>query len=105
MKLSTLIRAAGLLLCAGCALTPARAAHDPQWTDAWRAGPDSPGPALQAQTLRQVIRSSIGGARAGAPVEPVWQRAAAAAGREHLPALVDRGVDDARQRPSHRFPQ
>jgi lysophospholipase L1-like esterase len=31
------------------------------WVGAWSAAPDSPGPALDSQTLRQIVRTSIGG--------------------------------------------
>lgn len=32
-----------------------------QWVDAWSAPPDSAGPSLQAKTIRQIVRTSIGG--------------------------------------------
>jgi lysophospholipase L1-like esterase len=32
-----------------------------RWVATWGAAPDSPGPALKAQTIRQIIRTSIGG--------------------------------------------
>jgi len=59
-----------LRLCASIACTlllglgmarPALAASDPGWRPAWTAVPDSPGPALKAGTIRQVLRTSIGG--------------------------------------------
>jgi lysophospholipase L1-like esterase len=37
---------------------PAKAVR---WVTTWAAAPDSPGPPLKAQTLRQIIRTSIGG--------------------------------------------
>lgn len=36
-------------------------AKDIRWVTTWAAAPDSPGPPLKAQTLRQIIRTSIGG--------------------------------------------
>lgn len=65
MLRSTLNRAAlGLLFCLIGAM-PVQAADVPatdvHWVAAWGAAPVSAGPALQAQTVRQRIRSSIGG--------------------------------------------
>jgi lysophospholipase L1-like esterase len=37
------------------------ATKDARWVATWGAAPDSPGPPLKAQTLRQIIRTSIGG--------------------------------------------
>lgn len=39
----------------------AHGAANAQWSTTWSAVPDSAGPALNAQTIRQVIRTSIGG--------------------------------------------
>jgi lysophospholipase L1-like esterase len=39
----------------------AHKASDPGWRPAWTAVPDSPGPLLMAGTIRQVLRTSIGG--------------------------------------------
>jgi lysophospholipase L1-like esterase len=36
-------------------------AAGPHWVDAWSAAPDSAGPPLQAQTVRQIVRPSVGG--------------------------------------------
>lgn len=47
-----------LLLCAASATL---AAKDAAWTSAWTAAPDSAGPALHAQTVRQIVRVGIGG--------------------------------------------
>lgn len=49
--------AAVTLLSLACGL----AAAAPNWVTTWMAAPDGAGPALQAQTIRQVIRASIGG--------------------------------------------
>ncbi|HJW34812.1 MAG TPA: SGNH/GDSL hydrolase family protein [Holophagaceae bacterium] len=50
----------------GLCLTSALAAFAqspsaPHWISTWTAAPDSPGPALKAQTLRHVVRVSAGG--------------------------------------------
>jgi lysophospholipase L1-like esterase len=62
-----------LILLSSCALVPAEAmaslsnasasasGPDQLWTAAWSAAPDSAGPPLQAQTVRQVVQTSIGG--------------------------------------------
>jgi lysophospholipase L1-like esterase len=34
-----------------------------QWVTAWTAAPDSPGPSLKTQTIRQIIRTSIAGSK------------------------------------------
>lgn len=34
-----------------------------RWVTAWTAAPDSPGPSLKKQTIRQIIRTSIAGSR------------------------------------------
>jgi lysophospholipase L1-like esterase len=62
MSCSTLKRArVGLLLCSIAAVMPAWSATDVRWIDAWGAAPDSAGPPLGTQTIRQIIRISIGG--------------------------------------------
>jgi lysophospholipase L1-like esterase len=59
--------AVGALLYALAALTPAwpttgvPIADNMHWTDTWTASPDSPGPPLGTVTVRQIIRTSIGG--------------------------------------------
>ncbi len=40
---------------------PARSATDVRWVGAWGAAPDSEGPSLQTRTIRQIVRTSIGG--------------------------------------------
>jgi len=56
---------AALLLCTLLAATalPAHAAPEGAWRTAWSNSPDSAGPALSAQTLRQVVRASTAGSR------------------------------------------
>lgn len=56
--------AAGLFGCAFAVFAVFAAAastQDIHWVDTWAAAPDSPGPAVRAKTLRQVVRTSIGG--------------------------------------------
>ncbi|NRR33534.1 SGNH/GDSL hydrolase family protein [Oxalobacteraceae bacterium] len=62
MKPSLLKWIAGVLLLLPAA-TPIWAKPGPEvhWTVTWAAAPDSPGPALPPQTLRQIIRTSTGG--------------------------------------------
>jgi lysophospholipase L1-like esterase len=50
-----------LLLTALGGLPPAWPSAPAHWVGTWSAAPDSPGPALQAQTIRQVVRTSAGG--------------------------------------------
>jgi lysophospholipase L1-like esterase len=52
---------ATLLLCT--LLTATATAADGGWRTAWSSAPDSAGPALPAQTLRQVVRTSTQGTR------------------------------------------
>jgi lysophospholipase L1-like esterase len=59
--------AVGVLVCSLAVLTPAwsttgvPAAGNVHWTEAWAASPDSAGPPLGTVTVRQIIRSGIGG--------------------------------------------
>jgi hypothetical protein len=41
--------------------TATTSAHDINWVDSWAAAPDTVGPPLNARTMREVIRTSIGG--------------------------------------------
>jgi lysophospholipase L1-like esterase len=41
--------------------TPALSATSSNWVTTWTAAPDSAGPALQPQTIRQIVRTSVGG--------------------------------------------
>lgn len=43
--------------------TFAHCAPNERWSPAWVAVPDSPGPALKGQTVRQVVRTSIAGSK------------------------------------------
>lgn len=51
----------GALLALAAALLPAQTPAEPHWVSAWTAAPDSEGPPLKAQTIRQIIRPSVAG--------------------------------------------
>lgn len=51
----------GVLLGSAATLLPAQAPAEPRWVSAWTAAPDSEGPPLKAQTVRQIIRPSVAG--------------------------------------------
>ena len=53
--------ALGLLLCFAVAEVFAGTGANVHWVDTWGAPPDTAGPPLKAQTVREVIRTSIGG--------------------------------------------
>jgi lysophospholipase L1-like esterase len=53
--------AVGLAACCSAAATPATESRPVNWVDTWAAPADSAGPPLNAVTVRQVIRTSIGG--------------------------------------------
>jgi lysophospholipase L1-like esterase len=55
-------RLLGLFVASIAAITPACAVADVHWVDTWAAAPDQAGPALQAVTIRQIVRTSVGGA-------------------------------------------
>ena len=42
-------------------LAPLGGAAGAHWVDAWSASPDSPGPPLQAQTVRQIVQPTVSG--------------------------------------------
>jgi hypothetical protein len=64
MNRSMLKRAAlGLLLCSTVAAASDRSTAGVRWIDTWTAAPDCAGPPLGAQTIRQIMRTSIGGTR------------------------------------------
>jgi lysophospholipase L1-like esterase len=54
--------ALGLVLGAVAADVAAGAPSNVHWVDTWAAPPDAAGPALKAQTVRQIVRVSVGGA-------------------------------------------
>ncbi len=51
----------GLLLCFLVLVIPVQLVADEGWVASWAAVPDSAGPPLRAQSIRQVIRTSLGG--------------------------------------------
>lgn len=59
--ITSITRLAGALLFAACTLAGAAPAADASWTVSWSAAPGAAGTALQPQSIRQVIRTSIGG--------------------------------------------
>ena len=52
---------AALAVMAGCTERAPAGAEGGTWAGTWAAAPDSPGPALDSQTLRQIVRVSAGG--------------------------------------------
>jgi len=61
MRSSMIKQAAIGLLCSSVAAMAWAASAGGRWVDTWGAPPDSAGPTLKAQTVRQVVRTSIGG--------------------------------------------
>jgi lysophospholipase L1-like esterase len=51
----------GVFLGSIAVITSALAAAEVRWVDTWTAAPDQAGPVLQAATIRQVVRTSVGG--------------------------------------------
>ena len=76
--------AAVLLLGSIAAAMPARAATEPHWVDTWSAAPDSAGPPLPAQTLRQIVRISIGGSAVRIRLTNLFGTAPVTIGAAHL---------------------
>ncbi len=60
MKLVCLRLAAALLLTLTGSMSPSWSAPS-NWVTTWTAAPDSAGPSLPAQTIRQIVRTSVGG--------------------------------------------
>jgi lysophospholipase L1-like esterase len=52
-----------LLLSPIAATTPLPSAVESSWVAAWTAAPDSAGPPFEQQSIRQIVRTSIGGSR------------------------------------------
>ncbi|MFL6656536.1 MAG: SGNH/GDSL hydrolase family protein, partial [Massilia sp.] len=59
-RLPLVLALAALCATAGSGAAPA-AGENARWIATWGAAPDSDGPALQRQTVRQVLRISVGG--------------------------------------------
>lgn len=63
--------------------TAARAT-EPEWIGAWSAVPDSAGPPLKAQTVRQIVRLSIGGRRVRIRLSNLFGKQPVVIGPAHL---------------------
>ena len=57
-------------------------ATDPHWVATWGAAPVAAGPALKAQTVRQVVRTSIGGTGVRLHFSNLFGAAASRLGRQ-----------------------
>jgi lysophospholipase L1-like esterase len=62
------------------------------WVDTWAAAPDSPGPALNAQTVRQIVRISVGGSEVRLRLSNLFGNAPITLGPVHV-ALHATGAD------------
>jgi len=76
--------ACALLLCSIAASLPARSATDLHWVDTWSAAPASAGPPLPPQTLRQIVRTSVGGSSVRIRVSNLFGTAPLSIGPVHL---------------------
>jgi lysophospholipase L1-like esterase len=72
------------LLLTLAATTLAHGAPADDWRPAWIAVPDSAGPALKAQTIRQVVRTSIGGASVRVRLSNLYGAGPVTIGPAHL---------------------
>lgn len=82
--------AAGVLLLLAAAIAPAQSiAKDAHWVAAWAAAMDSPGPALPAQTLRQIVRPSIAGSSVRIRLSNLFGTAPLTLGAVHLARRAD----------------
>jgi lysophospholipase L1-like esterase len=73
----------GACALATCAMAAGGSGHR-AWVDAWAASPDSAGPALNAQTVRQVVRASIGGSQVRVRLSNLFGNAAITLGPVHV---------------------
>ena len=62
-RATTTFAAFGLLVGLTAATTPFPSAAEATWVAAWTAAPDSAGPPVEQQSLRQIARTSIAGSR------------------------------------------
>lgn len=62
----------------------ASSADHPTWVDAWSASPDSAGPLLKAQTVRQMVRPSVGGSEARIRLSNLFGTAPLTVGPVHV---------------------
>ena len=72
-----------LLLSLLCALAPA-APSSPHWVSTWIAVPDGAGPVLKAQTIRQIVRTSIGGSAVRVRLSNLYGSAPLTIGSAHV---------------------
>jgi lysophospholipase L1-like esterase len=61
-------------------------AADIRWVVTWGAAPDSPGPPMKAQTIRQIIRTSIGGSSLRIRLSNLFGRSRVTIGPVHVAA-------------------
>lgn len=66
------------------ATTLAGCASNARWNAAWTAVPDSAGPALKPQTIRQVIRTSVAGSSVRVRLSNLYGAAPVTVGPVHL---------------------
>jgi lysophospholipase L1-like esterase len=76
---------------ATCAMAAGGTGHH-AWVDAWEASPDSAGPVLNAQTVRQVVRTSVGGSELRVRLSNLFGNVAVTLGPVHV-ALSAKGAD------------
>jgi len=84
MKYFRAALAAGAVAATLGAIAPARSASEVQWVDAWAVAPDSAGPPLPAQTVRQIVRTSIGGSSVRIRLSNLFGTAPLTIGAVHL---------------------
>jgi len=73
-------------VCSILALTPARSATDLGWVDTWAAASDSAGPRLEAQTIRQIARTSVSGTDVRIRLSNLFGNAPVTVGPVHVAA-------------------
>lgn len=62
----------------------ARSATPANWVTTWTASPDSAGPALPAQTIRQIVRTSVGGGSVRVRLSNLHGTGAVSIGAAHM---------------------
>jgi lysophospholipase L1-like esterase len=73
-----------VLLGATAATTPFLSAGERPWAAAWTAAPDSGGPPFERQSIRQVVRTSIGGSRVRIRLSNLFAAEPVRIGRVHV---------------------
>jgi lysophospholipase L1-like esterase len=76
----------GLVMLLGTGSSWAGSAAGEYWVDAWAAAPDSAGPPLKAQTIRQIVRLSIGSSHLRIRLSNLMGVAAVTIGAVHVGA-------------------